>query len=196
MQKIDTNTYVKVLYFGAAGCGISTILHGISTGLPPDEALETTLFFDAIPIMGPIEASGSRGTIQVCIQVYGLGFPLFNTTDISAHARFFKDVDGFCFVVDSQKNQLQANKEALRLFQKHLITHNLADKKIPLVVQYNKCDLESAMDFEDLQKELNPQNLPAFKSVAFANDGFYDGFNALIDIIINPVIGPPIAEDE
>jgi serine/threonine-protein kinase len=84
--------------------------------------------------------------------------------------------DGVVFVGDSDPERIAANARArARLFDL-LKERGLEDGGLPLVYQWNKRDLPSALSGEELERALNPGQRPVFYSVATRGGGVYSPF--------------------
>ncbi len=51
-------------------------------------------------------------------------------------------------------------------------------------MQYNKRDLPSAVPVDELQKALNPRNLPAFEAVAPEGTGVFETLKAIAKLVL------------
>ncbi len=78
----------------------------------------------------------------------------------------FIDVNAIVFVVDSQKARLDGNIETLELFTELLQKQGGSLESFPWVIQYNKRDLPGILPLDELQRQLNPYNVPHFEAVA------------------------------
>jgi hypothetical protein len=87
-----------------------------------------------------------------------------------------KGVDGVIFVADSLSIRRDKNKQSLIDLHENLKKMGLDIRKIPLILQYNKRDLESkglpVMPLEKMDLELNRQlHVPSFPASAMTGDG-------------------------
>jgi len=53
-----------------------------------------------------------------------------------------------------------------------------------MVVQYNKRDLENAMDVEKMRKVLNYVNVPDFEAIAIQGVGVFETFNEIARAVL------------
>jgi len=89
---------------------------------------------------------------------------------------YMKKLDGIAFVVDaSDSSKFNENK-----IQFHILTNNIKNKSIPLLIVFNKCDLETA-EIEKIMKNLDLQNLDfqtykCFETNALTGQGILDSF--------------------
>jgi hypothetical protein len=88
------------------------------------------------------------------------------------------------FVADSQSEELAANRESLKNLAENLTEHgkNLSD--VPLVIQYNKRDLPSALPIEKLEEELNERGVPSFESIATDGNGVFETLTAATRMVL------------
>ena len=165
----------KVVYYGPGLCGKTTNLHHIYSQTSSEcrgemVSLETetdrTLFFDLLPIdVGQIAGFNTR------IQLYTVpGQVFYNTT----RKLVLKGVDGVVFVADSQKPMLQANVDSLENLRENLAEMGLDLMDIPLVLQFNKRDLDDICTVDELDKALNWSRWPTFEASALHGDGVFE----------------------
>jgi signal recognition particle receptor subunit beta len=129
---------------------------------------DRTLFFDFLPIgLGKI-----RGC-EVKVQLYTVpGQVKYSST----RKMVLKGVDGIVFVADSLEVRRKANLVSLKDLQTNLAEHGKDIFKIPLVLQYNKRDLEGSglpiLPVETLEKDMNSKlKVPSFPGSAVKGTG-------------------------
>ena len=165
----------KVVYYGPGLCGKTTNLQWIfdhtstdSRGEMVSLATETdrTLFFDLLPIdVGTIAGFNTR------IQLYTVpGQVFYNTT----RKLVLKGVDGVVFVADSQAPMLQANIDSFANLEENLAEMGRSLETIPVVLQYNKRDLPTALPVEALNKALNRDDWPYYEASAITGEGVFE----------------------
>lgn len=147
--------HFKLVYYGPGLGGKTTNLEYVHAHTRPDQrgkliALETeaerTLFFDLLPMeLGQFR--DYRVRLHVCTVP---GQIALDTT----RKLVLRNVDGVVFVVDSQADRLEANIESIRNLETNLRLQGDDPDVLPLVVQYNKRDLPSAMPIAELRSEL------------------------------------------
>lgn len=157
----------KIVYYGPGLSGKTTNIQFIHTKLRPDHrgklmtlATQTdrTLFFDFLPV----ELGEIRG-LKTRFQLYTVpGQVFYNAT----RKLVLKNVDGVVFIADSDPAHLADNIESLKNLETNLSFHGRDIKEIPLVIQYNKRDLPTAMTIADLQAKLNIYNAPICEASA------------------------------
>ena len=165
----------KIVYYGPGLCGKTTNLQHIYSRVPQETRgkmislateMDRTLFFDFLPIeLGQIRGFRTRFHLYtVPGQVY------YN----ASRKLILKGVDGIVFVADSQIDRFDANVESLMNMHDNLAEHGLSVDKVPLVMQYNKRDLPRVVSVPDLERELNPGNVPFYEAVALKGSGVFD----------------------
>jgi mutual gliding-motility protein MglA len=167
----------KIVYYGPGRSGKTTNLEYIHktfkrqvTGkmISIDTDGDRTLFFDFLPLgLGKI-----RGC-DVKVQLYTVpGQVKYRAT----RELVLKGVDGVIFVADSLVVRRDKNKLSLIDLHENLKKMGLDIRKIPLVLQYNKRDLESkglpVISLEKMDLELNRQlHVPSFPASAMTGEG-------------------------
>lgn len=165
---------IKVVYYGPGRGGKTTNLEYINEKFR--ERIKTemvsikthgdrTLFFDFLPVdIGKIHG------FDIKIQLYTVpGQVKYNAT----RKLVLKGVDGIVFVADMQKERRESNIKALEQMRENLLSHNKDMLKIPLVMQYNKCDLKDEgvelLSFEEMEQDLNQElKAPTFEASALS----------------------------
>lgn len=176
---------LKVVYYGPGLCGKTTNLQNIHQKLNPQTrgklislATETdrTLFFDFLPM----ELGMIRG-FRVRFQLYTVpGQVYYNAT----RKLVLKGADGVIFVADSQKEMMERNVESFQNLKENLRVNSLDPDTIPLVLQYNKRDLDNLSPIEELEARLNARRVPFFEAVATTGRGVIETFKEIARIMI------------
>lgn len=175
----------KIVYYGPGLCGKTTNIKFIHEKLRPDTrgkllslATETdrTLFFDFLPVdLGDVKGYQTR------FHLYTVpGQVFYNST----RKMVLKGADGIVFVADSQRDMLGANLESLANLRENLLEQGKNMDDIPMVIQYNKRDLPSAMPIDDLDSALNPRRLPTFSACAHDGTGVLQTLSSIAKMIL------------
>ena len=162
----------KIVYYGIGMCGKTTNLHYIHQAVSPqdvgdmvsiDTETERTLYFDLLPLeLGKVHG------FQIRFQLYTVpGQVLYQQTRISV----LKGADCVVFVADSQASKLQENIESWNELQEQLRRMNKDMNDFPLVMQWNKRDLQEILPVSVLEQYLNTYRAPSFESVAVTGKG-------------------------
>ena len=183
----------KIVYYGAGFCGKTTNLQYIYTKMGEDTkgkmvSIDTrgdrTLFFDFLSLnLGKI-----RG-FDVRVQLYTVpGQVHYDAT----RKLVLKGVDGVVFVADSLKVQRKKNIESLINLAKNLAEKGISVRTIPLVIQYNKRDLDGTdselLPLEILEKDLNSMlKVPSFSASALKGAGVFETLREISNLVVKDV---------
>ncbi len=162
----------KIVYYGPALCGKTTNVQYIHQKLNPRQRGELvslatdadrTLFFDFLPI--ELE---NVGGFKTRFQIYTVpGQVYYNST----RKAVLTGVDGVIFVADSQTAMAQENLESFNNLIENLKYYNRDISQIPLIIQYNKRDLDDVMSVEELDRLFNQPQRLHFSASAVTGDG-------------------------
>ncbi len=165
VQYKDDEIYFKILYYGMAGSGKTTILEtlykltkdGKKEIIPIrdlqkiDRESGATLYFDR----GIFQLTKKK---KVYYRVYTVaGQRGFGALRIKVFNKLDAETDAVIFVVDSQTKFLEDNMEFL--LELKSITKRKLIKEIPFIVMLNKQDLEEIIDTEDFIQILKNEKL-------------------------------------
>jgi hypothetical protein len=81
-----------------------------------------------------------------------------------------RDADAVIFVADSRPERMQANKTALSELSDDLRSLGLNPGSVPIVMQWNKRDVSTAVPLAQLEAELNPSHYPSFATSTLGSD--------------------------
>lgn len=133
----------KIVYYGPGRGGKTTNLEYIYNKFKKGAKSEMvtiktdgdrTLFFDFLPLN-----AGKIKDYTVKVQLYTVpGQVIYNET----RRLVLRGVDGVVFVADSMSLRKEKNLISLKNLQENLSTYKKSIFQIPLVIQYNKRDLE------------------------------------------------------
>jgi signal recognition particle receptor subunit beta len=165
----------KIVYYGCGLSGKTTNLQYIydrttegAKGklISLSSENERTLFFDFLPLdIGEIRGFKTRFHLYT---IPGQSFYEVSRQFI------LKGVDGIVFVLDSQRERLEANLESYESLESNLDGHGYDIQKIPLVFQYNKRDLATAVPAVELSQMFNKWGAPEFEAVASKGIGVFE----------------------
>jgi len=167
----------KLVFYGPGRCGKTTNLEWIHktftkqiTGdlVSINTEGDRTLFFDFLPMgLGKI-----RGC-EVRVQLYTVpGQVKYGST----RKLVLKGVDGLVFVADSMVVRREKNMISLKDLADNLKEYGMSIFKVPLILQYNKRDLEAegipVLSIAQMEQDLNRQlKVPAFAASAVSGQG-------------------------
>lgn len=176
----------KIVYYGPGLCGKTSNLSYIYAKTSPKSrgemvSLETesdrTLFFDLLPI-----EVGTIGGFKTRLQLYTVpGQVFYNTT----RKLVLKGVDGLVFVADSQRPMREANIESLKSLVVNIGELGLSLDDLPMVLQYNKRDLENILSEDELNLDLNPDDaFPWHPASALNGDGVFETLKEITKVTL------------
>ncbi len=175
----------KLVYYGPGLGGKTSNIEYVYNKVQPETRgklislateQERTLFFDFLPVdLGSIRGFKTRFHLYtVPGQVY------YN----ASRRLILKGVDGVVFVADSQPERMDANIASMQNLYENLAEYGYDPFTLPLVIQYNKRDLATAVPVQELRAQLNPDNLPDFGAVAINGDGVFDTLKSVSKLVL------------
>lgn len=175
----------KLVYYGPGLGGKTTNLEYVYSKVSPDTRgklislateQERTLFFDFLPVdLGTIRGFKTRFHLYtVPGQVY------YN----ASRRLILKGVDGVVFVADSQAERMDANIAAMQNLYENLYDYGYDPLNIPIVLQWNKRDLPTAVAVQEMDENLNPDAVQAFEAVAVTGEGVFETLKAVSKAVI------------
>ncbi len=165
VQYKDGNIYLKIVYYGMAGSGKTTILETlykltkdgkrdiipVSDLQKIDRTSGATLYFDR----GIFQSTKKR---KVYYRVYTVaGQKGFFSLRIKVFNKLDAETDAVIFVVDSQTKFFEDNIEFLLELKN--ITNNRLIKEIPFIIMLNKQDLKEIINDKDFIQILKQEKL-------------------------------------
>ncbi len=191
---------VKIVYYGMGLCGKTTSLQYLHSVMDPGNTTklfsvktdeDRTLFFDFLPI-----TISTFNNFKIKLKIYTVpGQVKYSATRKAVLA----GVDGVVFVVDSRENLIKDNKESFEDLKKNLKHYGLSREEIPLVLQYNKRDLDDLEAIQELNRVFNPAGHRAFyPSIAIRGDGLVDAFLEISKLVMESIVAKhklPVGDD-
>jgi signal recognition particle receptor subunit beta len=176
----------KIVYYGPGLSGKTTNLQYIHSKVPRDTRgklislateADRTLYFDFLPIN-----IGTINDFQAKFQLYTVpGQVYYNAT----RKLVLRGVDGLVYVADSQPDKMDENIESLANLEENLREYGYDVEQVPLVLQYNKCDLPGVLSIEELNAKLNTRGLPYFQASATQGQGVFDTLKLIIKLVLD-----------
>jgi signal recognition particle receptor subunit beta len=171
----------KLVYYGPAQSGKTTNLLRLHDLLAPEMkgelmTMETkddrTLFFDLLPL-------GFRAPSGLLIK-----FRLFTVPGQVAHDGTRKAVlsraDGVVFVADADRAQETNNGESFQSLSANCARVGLDFEHLPMVVQFNKCDLPNAVPEPEIRERWSAAPWPLVFAIALTGQGIESTFELLL----------------
>jgi len=175
----------KIVYYGPGLCGKTTNLQYIHKRMNPHArgrmislATETerTLFFDFLPVaMGEIRGFKTR------FHLYTVPGQVFYD---ASRRLILRGVDGVVFCADSQLTRMDANVESLENLKINLREQGYDPDRIPMVMQYNKRDIEHVSSVAELHALVNYRNVPEYEAVATTGVGVFETLKGAIKLVL------------
>jgi len=138
---------------------------------------ERTLFFDFLSInLG--EVKGFNATLNLYTAP---GQAQYN----AARKIILNGVDGIVFVANSSRDARESNIQSFKNMIKNLTEFNLNLNNIPIVLQYNKRDLNDILTFEELESDINELGYSSFESVAVQGQGVFATLKSVSNSILS-----------
>lgn len=208
----------KLVYYGPALSGKTTNLlrlhdmldiEGRGDLMMLDTKDDRTLFFDLLPFFF-VAPSG----LKIKLKVYTVpGQVQHDATRKAVLAR----ADGIAFIADSLSTEETNNFESFSNLEKNLKFVGVDIERVPLVIQYNKRDLDDIVTEEEIKGAWEASGVPVFMAAALHGIGVLETFRSLIartydsidaryqlykshgvgkDMFIGRLMGPPSLEEE
>ncbi len=184
--------HLKVVYYGPGLGGKTTNLEHIHKNTRPENRgklislmteSERTLFFDLLPMdIGAFK--GYRVRVHLCTVPGQIALD-------ETRKLVLRHVDGIVFVVDSQEGREQANLESIRNLDTNLMAQGDDPTRMPLVIQYNKRDLDNALPLVELRDVLRvPADVPEIEASALFGGGVFETLKTIIKACLQ-IVGDP-----
>jgi len=178
----------KIVYYGPAMSGKTTNLRFIYDKLPEElkgkftsiaTQDERTLFFDFLPLdLGSIKGY----TIKLSLYTVP-GQAIYSLT----RKTILRATDGIIFVADSQKVVFEKNIESLKDMVENMKEYGLSIENTPIILQYNKRDLEDIISIEELNNSLNFNSFPYFEAIAVQGIGVMESLKLISKLVIRKI---------
>ena len=176
---------LKVVYYGPGLAGKTSNLQFLRDRAPAGSASELvsvdthserTLQFDFL--------ATELGTIQG----YAIRLDFYTVPGQSYYAATRRQVlvgaDAVVFVADSRREALDENIDAMNEMLNNLRYHKLPED-LPIVIQYNKQDLPTAVPPEQLQPLMNVRGWASFGASAATGEGVSETCEALVRMLVD-----------
>ncbi len=187
----------KVVYYGPGLAGKTTNMQVVHDRVPPQQVTELvsvdthserTLHFDWLALdVGQVQGVNVR-------------FEIFTVPGQNYYAATRRQVlqgaDGVVFIADSRREALDENIDSMNEMLNNLRHHGLPED-LPVVMQYNKQDLPSALRREQLEPLMNVRAWPSFAATATAGDGVMETAHAISSLVAERAtrLGSPVPSD-
>ncbi len=176
----------KIVYYGPGRAGKTTNLQYLYSRIPATRrselvslATETdkTLFFDYMPI----DVGNYRG-FTTKFQLYTVPGQVFYE---DTRKLVLKGADGIVFVADSQRERLEDNIFSLENMFQNMEENGIDINDTPIVLQYNKRDMNDICTIDELQEILNKNFLyEYYEAIAIKGVGVPETFKAIGTLVL------------
>ena len=175
---------LKIVYYGPALSGKTTNLQQLHGRINPkacgrmislDTKDDRTLYFDFLPIQFT-----TGGGFNLKIKVFTVPGQVMHR---STRKAVLAGADAIAFIADSQRSVAVANAYSFKDLEKNLQANGLNFATIPIVVQFNKRDLDDIKSLDEIRKGWAETNIPTFPAVSINADGVVETFEALVRLM-------------
>ncbi len=182
----DRELTAKIVYYGPGMCGKTTNLQRVHEKMNPDLrgklvsiATETdrTIYFDLLPMN-----LGKIAGMSFSVRVFTVPGQIYYA---ETRRLVLQGTDGVVFVADSAKDKLAENIESLKDLKKNLAANKLDYGTIPLVLQWNKRDLPTALPPGALERAINERKVPTFEASALTGEGVLETLRGITVEVFN-----------
>jgi len=179
---------LKIVYYGPALSGKTTNLEQIHTRVDPRRrgelvSLKTqedrTLYFDFLQLeLGKISGFLPK------IHLYTVPGQSYYE---ASRKLVLRGADGVVFVADSTRSRIRDNLEAWNNMRDHLASLGIPPTTIPLVIQFNKQDVQGAIPAPALRQVLRVNGQPCFEAIAVNGQGVFETLKTIINSVVKNV---------
>jgi signal recognition particle receptor subunit beta len=179
---------LKLVYYGPALSGKTTNLRSLHE-LTSDKSrgrlmtLETkddrTLFFDMLPLTLRAESDRPAGGMTMRIKIFTVPGQVLHA---STRRLVLQGADGVAFIADSQVVETEHNAASFLDLRQNLKDLGLNLKALPLVIQFNKRDLDRVRSDDEIGALASRGREPVFKASAVHGKGVIETFFGLLHL--------------
>jgi GTPase SAR1 family protein len=179
-DELDQRMVLKLVYYGPALSGKTTNLlqlhdllarEGRGDLMMLDTADDRTIFFDLLPFF--LKAPSG---LKIKIKVYTVPGQVRHDATRKA---VLQRADGIAFIADSQLTEASNNFESFDNLEKNLAFVGLNIDKTPLVIQFNKRDLDNIISEAEIRRIWGPTGIPVQMASALKGLGVLETFAML-----------------
>lgn len=186
---------LKIVYYGPALSGKTTNLEFIHARTNPalrgelvsiKTKQDRTLYFDFLQL----EPGQIRG-LRPKFNLYTVPGQIY---EAASRELVLQGADGIVFVADSRAGRLQENVDTLAGLEQNLREMGNDFTVCPLILQFNKRDLDDALPIPELSRALGRGDAPQIEAVATQGTGVFETLKAAINAVIANVQTPGIKQ--
>ena len=184
MSIINTNAkeiHCKILYYGPENSGKKSSLLYIKNHFKESKSEFLILPFKK-KLYSLVLSIGKIFNFQTFFHIYNL-----NNNSPEENKILLNGTDGILFVASSDPKDKQKNINSLTELEKCLKEKNQSPFHLPIVLQYNKKDLENSRPIKQLRMELNKYNSKDFESSALNGEFVLEPLKQLCKLVLNNI---------
>ena len=179
-DELDQRMVLKLVYYGPALSGKTTNLlqlhdllvrEGRGDLMMLDTTDDRTIFFDLLPFFLQTPSG-----LKIKIKVYTVPGQVRHDATRKA---VLQRADGIAFIADSQLTEASNNFESFDNLEKNLSFVGLDIDKVPLVIQFNKRDLDNVISEAEIRRTWDPTGIPVLMASALKGLGVIETFARL-----------------
>jgi signal recognition particle receptor subunit beta len=181
---------IKLVYYGPALSGKTTNLRSLHQLTSEGSrgrlmTLETkddrTLFFDMLPLTfrSETDARGGAGGMTLRIKIFTVPGQVLHS---STRRLVLQGADGVAFIADSQISETEHNAASFLDLRQNLKDLGHDPKALPLVIQFNKRDLDRIRSDDEIAALAARGREPVFKGSAVHGQGVLETFFGLLHL--------------
>ena len=133
---------------------------------------DRTLFFDMLPI-----SIASRSGLKIRLKLFTVPGQVMHD---ATRRLVLQAADGVAFIADSQRSEADANRESFLNLKKNLEENGINPERIPIIIQFNKRDLDDVRTDEELAAIAKQSRETIYKAVATRGYGVMQTLTGLI----------------
>lgn len=179
---------IKLVYYGPALSGKTTNLRSLHQ-LTSEGArgrlmtLETkddrTLFFDMLPLTFRSESAANGAGMTLRIKIFTVPGQVLHA---STRRLVLQGADGIAFIADSQISETEHNAASFLDLRQNLAELGVSLKELPVVIQFNKRDLDRVRSDDEIGALARRGREPVFKASAVNGAGVLESFFGLLHL--------------
>ena len=183
-SEAEKRMVLKLVYYGPAMSGKTTNLLTLHELLPSqgrgdlmvlDTADDRTIFFDLLPFF-LVAPSG----LKIKLKVFTVPGQVKHDATRKA---VLQRADGVVFVADSQLCEQANNGASFDNLEQNLAIVGLDIESIPLIIQFNKRDLDDVISEAEVKRIWQPTGIPLRFSAALKGAGVVETFSAVASLV-------------
>lgn len=179
---------LKLVYYGPALSGKTTNLlklhdmlrrEGRGDLMLLDTKDDRTIFFDLLPFF----LTAPSG-LKIKVKTYTVPGQVIHD---STRKAVLQRADGVAFVADSRISEEETNSESFYNLENNVALVGLAIEKLPLVIQFNKRDLDEITPEEEIMNIWGPTGIPVYMASAISGEGVAETFEKLASMTYDSI---------